>query len=103
MHEWQAIIGDRYVTTSEVIDIATKQRPTSSVEEKRFVHDTSREALLAVAGNGGNIDGRRLGAWLGHNKDRIVGGKKIEMGPMLNGINRWQVVPADGAELLDAA
>ncbi len=91
IHEWQAIIGDRYVTTAEVIDIATKQRLTSSVEEKKFVHDTFREALLAVAGNGGSIDGRRLGTWLARNKDRIVGGQKIEMGTMLNGINRWQV------------
>jgi len=103
IHEWQAIIGDRFVTTAEVIDIATKQRFPPSLDEKRFVHDTFREALLAVAGNGGSIDSRRLGAWLGHNKDRIVGGKKIVMGPMLNGINRWQVVPVNGAELPAAA
>jgi RepB DNA-primase from phage plasmid len=105
LHEWTTAIGERAVTTSEVIEIATRQRPLHSVaiEEKRFVHDAFRDALLVVAAMGGNIDSRRLGVWLGRNKDRIVGGKKIVMGPMASGLNQWQVVPVGGVTLRQAA
>jgi hypothetical protein len=41
------------MTTLEVIEIATKQTGPSSLDGKRFVRDSFREALLAVAGHGG--------------------------------------------------
>jgi hypothetical protein len=57
IHQWNSVIGDRPVTTAEVIDVATKQQtPVVDLGSKKFVHDVFREALLIVAGNNGNID-----------------------------------------------
>jgi putative DNA primase/helicase len=92
IHKWEPVIGDRLMTTLEVIEIATKQTAPSGLDGKRFVHDAFREALLAVAGNGGVIDSRRLGTWLGGVKDRIVNGKKIVLGKMSSGSNQWQLI-----------
>src|SRR5207245_8319272 len=86
IHQWSSAIGDRPVTTSEVIEVATKQQtPVADLGSRRFVHDALREALLVVAGNSGNIDSRRLGMWLGGIKDRIVGGRKITSTTMSSG------------------
>jgi putative DNA primase/helicase len=63
IHHWDLVIGDRAVTAADVIDIATQQHnmPDSGPNRKRFVHDAFRDALLAVAGNGGTVEGRGLG------------------------------------------
>ena len=93
IHQWNSVIGDRPVTTAEVIDVATKQQtPVVDLGSKKFVHDVFREALLIVAGNNGNIDSRRLGIWLGGIKDRVVAGKKITTTTMSSGSNRWLLV-----------
>jgi putative DNA primase/helicase len=89
VHKWETVIGSRSVTTLEVIENAAKQTGPLSPDGKKFVNDAFREALLAVAGNGGAIDSRRLGTWLGGIKDRIVDGKKIVLGRMSSGSNQW--------------
>jgi hypothetical protein len=100
IHHWGLAIDDKLVTASEVIDIATRQQNNLSLDPsvKRFVHDEFRDALLAVAGNGGIIDSRRLGNWLGRHQDRILSGKKITLGTMANGYNQWQLVRTSSTE-----
>jgi hypothetical protein len=99
IHHWMSVIGDQPVTSSEVIEIATKQHNNSSFDpdRRRFVHDAFREALLAVAGSAGNIDSRRLGNWLSRNQDRIVNGTKIVLSTMASGNNRWQLMHVPGS------
>src|SRR5262249_24773607 len=98
VHKWEVVIGIRPMTALEVIEIATKQTDTPVPDGKRFVNEAFREALLAVAGNGGSIDSRRLGTWLGAIKDRIIDGKKIALGKMSSGSNQWQLIGSAAAE-----
>jgi putative DNA primase/helicase len=91
-HQWDSVIGGRRVSVSDVIEIATKYNSAPEADGKKFVNEALREALLVVAGNIGNIDSRRLGTWLGRNKDRIVKGKKIVPDGILNGITQWRLV-----------
>ena len=91
-HQWDAVIGGRRVAVSDVIEIATKFNSGPEADGKKFVNEALREALLVVAGNIGNIDSRRLGTWLGRNKDRIVKGKKIVPDGILNGTTQWRLV-----------
>ena len=96
-HQWASAVGDRRVSVAEVIDIATKPSSEFEPDQKRFVNHAFREALLVIAGNGGAIDSRRLGTWLGRHKDRIVDGKKIILDRMLNGNNQWRLVHVSGS------
>jgi hypothetical protein len=50
-----------------------------------------REALLTVAGERNNINSARLGRWLRSVKGRVVGRKRIVLGPTLHGDNRWKL------------
>jgi len=54
-----------------------------------YRHPDLREALLAVAGKGGAINGGSLGKWLGNNVDRIVGGLVIRRGKLSGGVQQW--------------
>ena len=56
-----------------------------------------RDALLTVAGSGNLVDVRRLGNWLGRNKDRVVDGMKIVLAGIRNGTNYWQLLSASGS------
>lgn len=79
MAHWNEVIGDERVTVNEVIAAAVRSG------------GEFREALLAVAGERGAIDGRRLGRWLGAHKGRIVDGRWIEAGPLRRGTGTWQL------------
>ncbi|MBD3838439.1 hypothetical protein, partial [Brevundimonas sp.] len=73
-----------------------------------FVHPEFREALLRVAGEGGAINGRRLGKWIGSHRSRIVGGLRLVNAGVSAGHTRWQLEHAtsnaapvnDGSETL---
>lgn len=71
--------------------------------DQRLAHDGFREALQAVAGGHGyGIDTRRLGNWLGRNKNKIVDGMKIISAGTVEGDNHWQLVHL-GADLREPA
>ena len=91
---WHAVIGDKPVTVSEVIEIAARQNSHSpfDADAKRFVNDAFREALLVVAGTAGCINNYRLGNWLGRYRDRVARGKKIISATKDDGYGRWRVV-----------
>jgi Tfp pilus assembly protein PilP len=44
-----------------------------------------------VAGEGGTINSRRLGSWLGRNKGKVVAGLLLAPATVQRGENRWQV------------
>lgn len=78
--QWDAVIGDRRVTSAQIIEAAS----AGNVE--------LREALLAVAGASGAINTVRLGVWLNANKGRFVGDLRIESaGKAKGGYSTWQL------------
>lgn len=93
---WNAAVGNARVGTRGIIDKASQSADF-------------REALLAVAGERGAVNTRRLGLWLRSVRGKIVSGMKIESGGTVKGIATWRllggnVVPlrADDAATLDA-
>lgn len=92
---WDTSIGNTPVTVKEVIDKATDRYQPADVPDMnraQFLCPEFREALLAVAGDGGIISSRRLGTWLGRNKAKVVNQLRLEMTTPQRGDNRWQVV-----------
>jgi hypothetical protein len=90
--EWSAVIGERAVTVREIIDQAARPGSLASGFQPgrvEFAHADFREALLAVAGAGGVINGKSLGKWLGANEGRIVGGLRLERGRVRAGLLLW--------------
>jgi len=91
IEQWQAVLGQRRVSVKEVIDAVVEQRHASFVGRPEFIRPDFREALLVVAGDGGAINGRRLGKWLAANQNRIIDGMKIMADGFLVGIARWRL------------
>ena len=75
--EWQRTIGEKRVTAAELIGTACGMRTGSLGQRGEFEFPEFREALLAVAGDGGAVNGRRLGKWLSSNMGRLVNGIRI--------------------------
>jgi putative DNA primase/helicase len=94
VEQWYAVLKDKIVSVKDVIDKATGLDLVLNrldFNRREYLHPDFREALLIVAGEGGAINSRRLGKWLAANKNRVVGGKRIEPETMLNGISRWRI------------
>lgn len=94
--QWLEIIGSDSVSARDVIDRATAQcaEPHGHIGRgaaTRFVHPDFREALLLVAGDGGFINGKRLGVWLGQQHGRIVEGRQIVRQGLSRGTMQWRV------------
>lgn len=77
---WAAVIGGREATVREVLEVATSRAESVMGEPSDFQYPDFREALLAVAGFKGSIDGTRLGNWLRARAGRIVDGRRIQKG-----------------------
>jgi hypothetical protein len=95
---WREAIGTTRLSVRKIIERAISTHiPTAengrvdfnAKPELRFPE--FREALLAAAGDGGVINGKRLGKWLMNHKDRIVDGYRIKQMPMIDGTTTWQV------------
>lgn len=74
--QWVEIFGSRRITARDMIASATEQVDRGGFRPE-FVRPDFREALLAVAGDGGAVSGRRLGKWISAHAGRIVGGRRI--------------------------
>lgn len=92
---WSEVIGVDRVSVRDVIERATDQRP-QLYGRTEFVHPEFREALLRVAGEGGVINGRRLGRWIGAHQNRIVSGLRLISAGVSAGHARWQLQHAGG-------
>lgn len=91
---WREVIGLQPANVRDVIERATEQRP-QLCGRTEFVHPEFREALLRVAGEGGAINGRRLGKWIGAHQNRIVGGLRLINAGVSAGHTRWQLQHAE--------
>ena len=60
-----------------------------------------REALLAACGKNGAIDTNRLGSYLGKNKGKVVGGRRVVEAGELHGNMRWRVERAPSEEVAE--
>ncbi len=55
-----------------------------------YVHSDLREALLAVADERNEINGRKLGKWIAKNEDRVIDGHKIVRRDVeTGGVGQW--------------
>jgi hypothetical protein len=86
MAQWNEYLGDARMTINEVISAA-------------IVAPEFREALLAVAGERGAINGMRLGKWLGRNKGRILDGCSFESASQRKGVATWRLDGAQGRSM----
>lgn len=91
--QWWEVLGTDRVSVRNLIDKATEQRTAlNSLQSKlEFIRPDFREALLAVAGDGGVINSRRLSKWIGAHEARIVAGKRIVRLTMLAGFMTRQL------------
>ena len=90
---WREVIGMDRVTVRNVIERATEQRVLPNMHTE-YAHSDFREALLRVAGEGGEINGRRLGKWFGSNQNRIMHGLRLVNAGLSAGTTRWQLLHA---------
>ena len=98
LEQWHTVIGQAPITVRELIDRATGQRP-QTFGKAEFIHPELREVLLIVAGEGGAINSRRLGKWIGGHQNRIVGGRKIVAATVSAGSARWQIQVVERASV----
>ena len=92
--QWRALLGLQRVSVKGVIDKATDFDPPGNgvdLNRRRFLHPEFREALLGVAGDGGNISGRRLGKWLSSNKGKVVSDLRVVSDGILEGVGRYRL------------
>jgi hypothetical protein len=109
MELWAKILKDARVTPSEIIAAATMKGGSQAVPGlgiipgDQFKHPEFREALLEVAGESGNINGMRLGKWLGKNCGRLVNGRRLAKAELYKGVQRWRLeeVAAQGSGMPD--
>jgi hypothetical protein len=82
---WKEAIGDREVTTREIIAKANEEYMGE------LCWPDFKAALETVAIKGHAIDGKRLGEWLQHVKGRIIGGVRISKADKLHrtGVSLW--------------
>jgi hypothetical protein len=92
--QWHAVLGDRSVTTQNVIEEACgfKLEPIAgNPNHIAYFHPEFRNALLDVAGERGRVSPVALGKWLGANKHKVVGKLRLAAATMLRGNARWRL------------
>ncbi|SLN77824.1 PriCT-2 domain-containing protein [Roseisalinus antarcticus] len=104
LEEWRSVIGTDRVTVREIIERAAAQH-AQLYGKPEFVNPEFREALLRVAGEGGAINGTRLGKWLSSHQNRIVAGRRIVAAGTSGNRAHWQmeVVDRDAAPTPDGS
>ena len=93
MSQWNAVIGTDPITVRKLIDKASKQGGAGGYDfnSREFTHPDFREALLAVAGQGGTINGKLLGKWLASHAKRISSGMRLETCGVYEGSILWRL------------
>jgi RepB DNA-primase from phage plasmid len=92
--QWRALLGLHRVSVKEVIEKATDYDPPGNgidFNRRRFLHPEFREALLAVAGDNGSINGKRLGKWLSANKGKVVSDLRVVSDGIVEGVGRYRL------------
>ena len=107
---WREQFRDKATTSAAAIARAEELAapfPMNGRLDERHAHPLFRAALLQVAGRGGRIDVRALGAYLGKSADRVIDigtdSKRdlvaLEGGSLLHGNRRWRVVSKGGQQV----
>ena len=87
---WRAVIGTDRVSIRRLIERVT-ERSSSTSGGDQFAHPDFRDALLAVAGEGGDVNARRLGRWLTARAKRIVDGCCIDQVGAVDGLMTYRL------------
>jgi putative DNA primase/helicase len=94
--QWHEVIGPgQTLKVRDIIEQATRST-TDAFGRSIFTAPDFREALLAVAGVGGAVNGQKLGHWLTAHKDRIAGGLRIIQGGESRGSSDWRLAVHQG-------
>jgi putative DNA primase/helicase len=99
---WRSDLGEGLAyaeTVRHVAEKASGRTQSLAGEPADFAHPDLRDALLRIAGIGGNINTRRLGTWLADHEGRIVDGFKFTRHPERRdrtGVPLWAAVKAQG-------
>ncbi|NGM24163.1 hypothetical protein G3576_29500 [Roseomonas stagni] len=95
LSHWASVIGSARTSTRAIIERATQPASTGAVFgmgiRVEYLYPDFREALLAVAGDNGSVNGRRLGKWIKKHEDRIVQGMRIVRCGFLEGTMTWRL------------
>jgi hypothetical protein len=93
--QWSKVVGNAGVSVRDLIEVATAQRSgslgTFPHSKPEFSYPDFREALLAVAGDGGAVNSRRLGKWLASHQNRVVRNVTIIRLGLSAGIMQWRL------------
>ena len=94
---WGACVGggmENAQSVRSVVEQASTRKPSQMGEPPDFAYPDLHDALLRIAGGGGNIQTRRLGKWLADHEGRVVGGVKFKRHRTLahGGAARWAAV-----------
>jgi putative DNA primase/helicase len=93
MMEWGSVWGDKPVTVHDMVAYA-------ETWNKGYVHSALRDVLMTVAGQGREINRKRLGNWISSNKGKIVSFEqgservmfKIEKAGVTDARQKWSLV-----------
>ena len=88
MSAWFDVFGKTPVKISDLIRKATDTGPELNFND---VNPELLDALLEIAGEGHNVNSRRLGRWVERNRDRMVDELKIVEAGKYNGLRMWKL------------
>lgn len=92
MAQWKLWFGGNRITGREIVSAAIELTPPQAGVRPDFIRPDLREALLAVAEQGGTINNRRLGNWIAQSSDRLVDGCTIVRdGMATGGVQYWRL------------
>jgi putative DNA primase/helicase len=94
---WEEVIRSERMSVAQVIKTANK-RETSNFVGSEYKNEGFRDALLTVAGAGGDISPKRLGKWLSANKERIVDGRLISRNAVFSKVAHWKLIRRQSRE-----
>jgi len=85
---WRNSVGiNKDVTVQALVEMVGRVDPAGD-----YVHSDLRDALLAVAVEGREINVRRLGKWLSKNENRVIDRYKIARSAAQTSVARWLIV-----------